>query len=118
MASDSFTVHLAEPFQANEGSMKHTDVSVSVRYDKSRHEVRVNFQAVEIEADNGSGFNSMKFVIFASPSGSVVLESGWKRDNAKKVAAILSELKCQVESRSGRGWDLISAFAVKHGIKL
>lgn len=109
-------VELAEVFVAGP---ENNSIQCSVGYHKNKGAVVLSMIPCKVmPAKEGEKFSSVAIGVMQAPSESVVIEGGWKRANFKKALAIENRICDEIKQRKEQGWDIVTAFAAKHGLKI
>ncbi len=105
-----------KPFSVeNAPGLSHNVVRLSLSYDKSVKGPVLNLQAASQEPSDGSGFDCFKVALFASPSARVVLERGWKMNNAKRLGASWDQVVAEITSQRGDSYAALEKLLTEAG---
>jgi hypothetical protein len=102
-----------KPF--NKSGIDHNVVHLDVVYDKRATGPVLTMQTGNLEEANGTGFTGFKMAIFSSPSGRLVLETGWKTNNKKRMGAARDMVEHQIGRKEGPAYEAIVELLTKAG---
>lgn len=105
-----------KPFEKD--GINHDTLRLSLSYDKSKKGPVLSLQTAQTETGIAGGFSSFRCSLFGSPSARLVIESGWKMNNAKRMAASWDQVLGEVAGKRGQVWEAVEALLKKAGTEL
>ncbi len=99
-----------KPFE--KANLTHNAIVLRVDYDKRKTGPVLHMSAMEV----ADGFQ--KCALMASPSGEYVIETGWKTNNKKRLAAAEDLVAHQIAKKEGDVWDALQEFAKAAGTEI
>ncbi len=94
------------PFVASD--KEHNVLRLHLSYNKDVKGPILYLQAGKVPPkEPGSVFSSFEFIIFGSPSARVVVERGWPRANAKRLAAAWDQVLAEIAGKRGEAYAAV-----------
>lgn len=104
-----------KPFVA--AGITHNTLRLSLDYDKNKKGPVLRLQMAQCDPPE-NGFSSFKMAIFGSPSSRVVIESGWKMNNKKRLEAAWDQVAGEIAGKRGASWAAVEALLKESGAEL
>ena len=98
---------------SNGSPLVHNAILVWVNFDRHRKAFVLDAQAISSTDSYGD-----KYVVFESPSHTLILESGIEKKNLKKMRQWLLTIQEQVDNQSGVVFDGLQEFLKKYNSQL
>ena len=105
-----------KPFEKD--GILHDTLRLSLSYDKSKKGPALSLQTAQTETGIAGGFSSFRFSIFGSPSARLMVETGWKMNNKKRMETAWDQVVSEVTGKRGATWEAVEALLKTAGTEL